>query len=170
ALHMMPYLTSIGLERPNAALAVSIFAIVSIPTRILYGISADIFQKKYVMALSLGLTVVAQVILGLLDGSSFALVVVFTVVHGFAAGGAMPTRAPMIREYFGVNNFGTIYGLLGVFLMIGVVIGAPIAGWVYDTRGVYDPIWFVYAGLNIIAMILILVLPKASGKTSPVVS
>ncbi|MFC1900389.1 MFS transporter [Chloroflexota bacterium] len=160
ALHMIPYLTSIGIEKTSAALAVSLFAIISIPARIIYGITADMFQKKYVMASSMVLTVVGLSLLGLLNGNSFVPVAIFAVIHGFAAGGSTTIRAPVIREYFGVNNFGTIFGLVAVFVMFGVVAGAPIAGWVYDTRGVYDPIWLIYAGINLVATVLVLIMPS----------
>ncbi len=169
-IHMMPYLTSVGMERSSAAVAVTIFAIASIASRIIYGISADIFTKKYVMALSLGLITAGLVILGLIDGSSFVLVVLFAIVYGIGAAGAMPLRAPVIREYFGVKKFGTIFGLSAAFTMIGMIIGAPVAGWVYDTRGVYDPIWFIYGGLTMAGMMLLLTMPLPSRKLSPVVS
>ncbi|MFC1920827.1 MFS transporter [Chloroflexota bacterium] len=167
ALHMIPYLTSVGIELTNAALAVSIFAMVSIPARIIYGVAADMFNKKYVMASSTALTVAGLSILGSLSGNSYIPVVIFACIHGFAAGGSTTIRMPVIREYFGTNNFGTIYGLVAVFVMLGVVAGAPIAGWVFDTRGIYDPIWLVYAGINLIATVLIMMLPHTSARSGP---
>ena len=122
------------------------------------------------MALSMGLTIIGLLIFQLLDGDSFAMVIVFAVVYGLGAAGLMPLRAPIIREYFGVKNFGTIFGLMAVFVMFGGITGAPIAGWVYDTRGVYSPIWFVYAGLIMVGMILILMMPPVSRNSSPDVS
>ena len=170
AIHMMPYLTSLGMERSSAAVAVTIFAMASLPSRIIYGILADIFRKKYVMALSLGLITAGLVIFGLIDGSSFALVVLFAIIYGMGAAGASPLRAPVIREYFGTKKFGTIFGLTASFTMLGSVAGAPIAGWVYDTRGVYDPIWFIYAGATTVGMILLLMMPLPSRKLSPAMS
>jgi sugar phosphate permease len=167
-LHMMPYLTSLGMERSRAAVAVTIFSVVTIAGRILYGISADIFSKKYVIAFSMLLTAVGLTIFHLLDGSSFAMVVIFAVVYGIGAAGAMPLRTPIVREYFGVKRFGTIYGLMGLFLTSGVAIGAPLAGWVYDTRGVYDPIWLIFACLTAVGMVLILIMEPPRSMLSPV--
>ncbi len=170
AVHMMPYLTSLGIERSSAAIAVTIVSIVSLPSRILYGIAADFFKKKYVMASSLGLITVGMVIFGLLDGSSFALVVLFAIVHGIGTSGSAPLKAPAVREYFGTKKFGTIFGLTAIFTVVGSAVAAPITGWVYDTRGVYDPIWFIYAGMTAVGMMLLLTMPLASRKLSPVVS
>ena len=71
-----------------------------------------------------------------------------------------------MREYFGVRNFGAIFGTLSVFTVIGGITGAPIAGWVYDASGAYFPIWFVFAGLTVIGLILLLMLPQAGSLES----
>ncbi|MFC2010440.1 MFS transporter [Chloroflexota bacterium] len=163
-LHIMLYLESIGFERDIAALSVTIFSIITIVSRLLYGIVADIYSKKYVLASSMLLLAIGLVIFHFLDGSSFAMVVVFAVIYGIGAAGAMPLRVPIIREYFGVKKFGTIFGLNAVFLILGSAIGAPVVGWYYDTRGVYSPVWLICAGLAVVGMILMLILPPPPGK------
>jgi MFS family permease len=169
-IHLMPYLTSLGMERSRAAVAVTVLSIVSLAPRIIYGILADIFRSKYILALSQGLTAVGLFIFSEIVSSSFASVLLFIFTYGLGVGGAMPLRTTIIREYFGTRKFGTIYGLVAFFVIIGSVIGPPIAGWVFDTRGVYDPIWFIYGGLAMVGVILILIMPPASRKLSPVVS
>ena len=166
-IHMMPYLTSIGIERSRAAIAVTVFSIITIIFRIIYGFLADIFEKKNVIALSMLLTAIGLVMFQLLDGSSFAMVILFAIVYGIGAAGAMPLRTPIIREYFGIRRFGTIFGLLAFFLTIGSAAGAPLAGWVYDTRGVYDPIWYIYTGINVVGMILILMMRPSDSQSGP---
>ena len=88
------------------------------------------------------------------------MVVIFTVVYGIGAAGAMPLRTPIIREYFGVKRFGTIFGILALFPTVGTAVAAPLAGWVYDTGGEYYPIGLIFAGLSAIGMILILTMEK----------
>ncbi len=169
-INLMPYLESLGLQRARAALAIRYLSLVSLGTRIPFGALADIFTKKYVMALSLGLITVGLVVLGLMDGSSFALVVLFAVIHGLGSAGAMPLRAPMIREYFGIRKFGTIYGMMNILNSFGVAVGAPLAGWVFDNRGTYDPVWLVYSGLTLLGTVLTLFLPLADREATPAVT
>jgi sugar phosphate permease len=167
AVHQMPYLTSLGLDRPSAALAITIFSIVSLVSRLTYGVLADIFAKKYVLVMSMALTTVGLVLFELLNGSSFAFVALFAVVYGTGAGGAMALRAPVVREYFGIKQFGAIFGLSALMVTLGGVIGAPLTGLVFDTRGSYQPIWFVYAGFTTVSTILLLLLPAApAGKNA----
>jgi sugar phosphate permease len=159
-LHMMPYLESLGMERSEAAIPVTIFSVITIISRILYGILSDIFSKKKMLAISMLITSVGLTVFQSLDGSSFIMVVVFAVVYGIGAAGSMPLRTPIIREYFGVKRFGTIFGILAFFLTVGTAGAAPLAGWVYDTRGEYYPIWLIFAILSFLGMILILTTKK----------
>jgi len=169
-INLMPYLESLGLQRAWAAVAVRYLSLVVLGARIPFGALADIFTKKYVMALSLGLTTIALVVLELMDGSSFVLVILFTVIYGLSTAGAIPVRVSMIREYFGIRKFGAIYGMIGVFTTLGVAVGSPLAGWIFDTRGTYDPIWLVYSGLTLLGTILILLLPSTYREATPAVT
>ena len=170
-IHAVPYLTSLGMGRPTAAIGVTIFSLVGLVMRVVYGVMADTFNKKYIYALSNAVTAVALVLLGLLNGNSFALMALFGVIYGLGVSGAMTLRVPIVREYFGVGHFGVIYGMLSIFTVIGSVTGPPVAGWVYDTREMYFPIWFIYAGLTLVGAFLLLFLPKSAlPKAEPVMS
>jgi MFS family permease len=165
-VHIMPYLTSLGMERANAAVVVTIVSVVTLAGRIPFGFLADIFTKKYVAAMSCGLITVALLIFWFIDGSSFVLVLLFAVTFGIAGAGFVALRPPIVREYFGPKNFGTIYGLWAGFTMLGSVIGPPIAGWVFDTFGFYGPTWLVMSGLTMIGTVLLIIMPSISKKLS----
>ena len=94
----------------------------------------------------------------------------FAITIGFAMGGFMPLRPPILREYFGTKNFGTIFGLTSVFITIGAVVSPPLVGLVFDTLGVYGPAWLVLSGLAMVGAIIMLTLPTASQKLTPVTS
>jgi MFS family permease len=165
-VHMVPYMESLGTSRETAAVGVTIFSLVGLVMRVAYGALADAFGKKYIYALSNGITAAALVLLGALDGRSFGALVLFGVIYGLGVSGATPLRTPIAREYFGVRRFGAIFGMLAIFSTIGGVAGAPIAGWVFDTRQTYFPIWYVYAGLTVLGTVLMLLLPKpVAGRT-----
>jgi MFS family permease len=160
-IHQIPYLTSLGMDRNKAALAVTIFSIVGIVSRLLYGVLADIFPKKTILILSNVITTMSLLIFGFMDGSSFAIVALFAVIYGIGASGITPMRAPVLREYFGVKHFGALYGVICLLSTIGGVITGPLTGWVYDTRGTYNPIWFIFAGCTSIAAVFLLFLPQS---------
>ena len=166
-LHIMPYLASLGIERSTASMVVMFISIVSIPSRFVFGWLTDIFRKNYVIAASMVLTSVGLFLFSIIDGSSFGSIARFVIVYGFVVGGQVSLMPPIIREYFGTKRFGTIFGLGSTFITIGVVTTPPLAGWVFDTRGVYDPIWLILSGVCMLGAILILTLPRASTSLKP---
>jgi MFS family permease len=160
-VHMMPCLTSVGMKRSSASLVAMLVPLVSLPVRLPFGMLADVFKKKYVMAVSIFLLGVGTLLFRFIDGSSFALTLVFAIALGFGMGGFMPLRPPIIREYFGTQSFGTIFGLTSIFITIGAVTSPPIAGWVYDTFGTYNPIWLILGGLTMVGAMVMLIIPPA---------
>jgi len=45
--------------------------------------------------------------------------------------------------------------------MTGQIIGAPLAGWTYDTWGSYQGIWFIFAALTFVSVIIMATTPAA---------
>ncbi|MFC1533146.1 MFS transporter [Thermodesulfobacteriota bacterium] len=161
SIHLMPYFASLGLKRSVGSMTTTAIPLVSLATRFPFGWLSDIFDKRYVLALAVALVSVTLFLFWLIDGSSFSLIVIFIIVAGIAAGGLMPIRIPIYREYFGIKNFGKIYGLGNLSVILGSVTGPPLAGWVYDRYGVYDPIWLILSGVGLIGVIVILTMPSA---------
>ena len=61
-----------------------------------------------------------------------------------------------MREFFGRTNFGTVLGLITGINTLGNVMGPVLAGWTFDNWGSYQGIWFVFAGLAVVALISML--------------
>jgi sugar phosphate permease len=166
-LHIMPYLSSLGMDRTAASMIIMYISIVSIPMRFLFGWLSDIYKKSHVIAVSMVLTSIGLFLFSIIDGSSFVLIVGFVIVYGSVAGAYISLRPPIMREYFGIRKFGTILGLGGIPLTIGVISTPPLAGWVFDIRGVYDPIWLVFSGVCMLGVILMLTLPQPGKSPKP---
>ena len=81
------------------------------------------------------------------------LLVPFLVLMGIGYGGSNALLPLLGRAYFGRTNFGSIYGIMESIGTIGGIIGPALAGWAYDNWGSYQIIWFLLAGLAVIAII-----------------
>ena len=57
-----------------------------------------------------------------------------------------------------------MYGFVIGVSVLGSITGAPIAGWVFDTWGTYDGIWFALAGLSVAAIVIVLTIPPVRNK------
>lgn len=160
-LHIMPYLTSLGIERSTASMIIMTVYIINIPSRFAFGWLSDIFRKKYVISASMVLTSIGLFLFSIIDGSSLGLIAGFVIFYGIGYGQLISLMPPTIREYFGTKNFGTIFGLISILVTMGAVATPPLTGWVFDTRGVYDPIWLIFSGICMLGAILVLTLPQA---------
>ena len=60
------------------------------------------------------------------------------MVFGFAYGGVMPLYAILVREYFGARIMGTAFGAVALVSTLGMAIGPPVGGWLFDTYGSYS--------------------------------
>ena len=56
-------------------------------------------------------------------------------------------------------------GFTSGIMMVGNISGAPLAGWIYDTWGTYQPAWFAFAGIALIGAVLVFTLPSAGKGT-----
>lgn len=159
--HVMPHLTSMGVQRSLSGMVAMTIPLASLLSRIPFGCLCDVFDKRHVLAASIGLTSAGLFLFGMIDGSSYGLITLFVIFIGIGIGGLMPTRLPIYSEYFGTGNFGKIYGLASIFMTVGIVGGPPLAGRVYDTLGVFGPVWFFLGGANVLGGILVLTVPRS---------
>jgi len=159
-LHVMPYLESIDVGRTTAGLVAMLVPTISIPARLAYGWLSDIYQRKYVMAVAMFLLAVGFSLFSVVDADSWGLLVAFAIIFGLGLGGLTPLMPPMLRQHFGTRNFGTIFGLIAAFITVGGVVSPPLAGWVFDTRGTYDPVWSVLGAISLLGTALILAMPS----------
>jgi sugar phosphate permease len=152
--HMMPYLSSIGMSRAHAAFVAMSISLVSIIGRFGFGWISDIFDKRYVLAV-----IYCLLGIGILIFSSIHvkwLILPFLFLFPPAFGGSLPLRGAIVREYFGTASFGKLIGIIHGIAAMGGVIGTTVAGWTFDTVGTYRPVWLSFAGITIIAAVLIL--------------
>ncbi len=157
--HVMPYLSSIDISRAVSGLIATGIPLMSIFGRLGFGWLGDKMSKKRLTAIGFGMLSTGLLLFGILAWGQFWLLVPFLILFGIGFGGTNTMRAILPREYFGAKNFGTILGFLMGVGTLGSIIGAPLAGFVFDRLGSYQPIWFTYAILAIVSLIIIATMP-----------
>ncbi len=158
-IYIIPFSTSLGIERSRAALVPMIILVASLGGRLLFGLLADIYVKKHLWVFSNFLMIVGTIILWLIKEPSFFMLIGFAVFFGLGISSFLPLRTPIFLEYFGIKNFATILGLSSVFLTIGMVASPPLVGWIYERIGLYGPIWSVLTGVSTLGMIVMATIP-----------
>ena len=161
ATHIMPYLSSIGVTRARSGLVATAMPLISIGGRIGLGWLGDKLDRTQITMGAFAMMSLWMFCFGYASNAGIWLLAPFLLLFGIGYGGTNVLRAALAREYFGRTNFGTIFGLIVGISMLGSIVGPPLAGWVYDNWGSYQDIWFVFAGLAVVALISISTIPAA---------
>jgi len=162
--HVMPYLSSIGIARTMSGLVATAIPLLSISGRFGLGWLGDKFSKrrKELTAGALILLTLSLLCFEFTARGWFWLLVAFLPLFGFSYGGNVTMVGVLLREYFGLGNFGTIIGFMWGILMLGNMAGPPVAGWVFDTWGSYQGIWLASAGITFVGAVIMLMVPPVS--------
>ncbi|MBW8785591.1 MAG: MFS transporter [Novosphingobium sp.] len=134
--HLKPIVVETGLTSTGAAEIAALAGIGGIVGKLLTGWLLDRVQGNAVPFFSYALTAVAYLLL--LDTfHSHAAVAIGVLIIGYTSGAGLGLTAYLISRYAGMKAYGAVFGALGSMLMLGTVVGPPLAGKAHDLTGSY---------------------------------
>jgi len=160
--HIMPYLTSIGLDRTSSGLVAGALPLSTVIGRMGFGWLMDRVEKRKLVALSFALNSLGVLILSLISPGQNLLIILFIIFFGIGWGGSVVMFAGLLNSYFGIKSLGTIIGFAGLFTMMGFITGAPLTGWFFDRWGNYQPAWFILATIVVFGTLFFVALRNPS--------
>jgi MFS family permease len=151
-IHVMPYLSSLGVTRATSGLVAAAVPLVSIVGRFSLGWLGDLIDKRHALAITFLLMGSGLLAFCYVQVSWVIFLFLFLFPPGF--GGSMVLRGAILRQYFGTASFGKLLGIIMGSASIGGIIGPTLAGWVFDTTADYRIMWFGLCGLSLLAVAL----------------
>jgi len=158
-VHVMPYLSSVGVARSTSSMVAMSIPLVSIVGRLSAGWLGDRFKRVRVTTAFIILVGLGLLFFGYVTAQKMWLLILFVPLFGIGWGSNLPMRAALLTEYFGRSRLGTIFGFMMGLSAMGGVIGPAIAGWVFDRWGNYHVAWLLFAGLVFAAAIIMVTTP-----------
>jgi MFS family permease len=152
--HAVPFFVGQGFSNQLASTILGSAVGVSILARIITGYLSDRIPVKYVTILFFMFQVAGLLVL-ISPGTQFNIPA-FVAVFGLAMGGLFVLEPLTIREYFGLDSFGTIYGGLWAFQTLGWAAGPYITGYIFDTTGSYNSAFIAFIFATLLATVLIM--------------
>jgi len=158
-VHLIPFLTDIGVDPVFAAAAMGFMVFMSTPGRVIGGVVADRLSTKNLKYLLMGSSLsysVGMIIMITLVTTTHnpAFIYLSLALFGLGIGISTTARPSMVARFFGRKNYGTITGIQAMMLLPSQ-IGAPIfAGWVYDVTGSYTQAFMTSLGLCLVGVVL----------------
>ena len=158
--HLVPMLSDRGMTSGNAALVMSTLGLSIVAARVIIGYIIDRFFAPFVAAICF---LVAAIGVGLLaTGAVGSLAFLAAVFVGFSMGAEIDMLAFLTGRYFGVENFGQVYGILFTSFLIGTSVGPVAYGMTYETMGSYIWMLVVSIVLMLASAVLTILLPRYS--------
>jgi MFS family permease len=171
--HFVPFADQeIGFTPQQAAVFYGLAVGFSIVGRLLFGWLADRWSPTLLMALSLLLAALGpaavELLLVRLQLREINLLWLYAVPYGIGSGGNFVILPVLVGRCFGELHFSRIMGLLMSGQALGIIIGIPAAGWVFDTTGSYE--WVLIActiGLLLATLLTTLIRPELRAEATP---
>ena len=150
------HMKDVGLDPDFVARMVSLQALVMACTKFLTGVSYDKFGMRITMTICDVAAVIATVLLTLTNATAtgMGLAAAFAVMVALA----LPLETIMLSlfaaELFGNRAFPKTMGIFAAVNTAGYAVGNPIANWVFDTFGSYNPIILTFGAIMLAVTIV----------------
>ena len=152
-VHLVPMARGFGIAPLLAATLVSALGASALVGRLLMGSASDRIGRRPALAVALALQ--ASAFVGFASARELPGLYAASLVFGFSYGGGSTLFPAAVADYFGREQAASLAGLL--FALAGSLAawGPLAAGFIYDRAGDYQLAWWLSAGFNVLALILL---------------
>ena len=148
-----------GASESVAALAVGLVSVMNGLGRIVFGMLNDRCGFRISLLADAVLYIAAGLIAALVLGSSAVVLVVVMMLIG-ACYGAVPTiSASLAEEFFGPAHYGRNLGIVNLSILVGS-FASTAAGAIQTSTGSYAQAFYLFVGLEAVALVLIRLLGR----------
>ncbi len=134
-VHLVPILMDGGMQRGNAAAIAGLVGLSTIVGRLSTGALIDRYSGTMIGMIVFAAPIVTCVVLLVDQGSHSGIAA--ALLLGLSVGAEVDIVMYLASRYFGLRNFGTIYGCLNGLTSLGTGLGPLLAGLMFDHFGSY---------------------------------
>jgi MFS family permease len=134
-----------GLDALFASYIVGIVGIVSIGSKILWGVLSDKIGREVTYTIGMACSIsgiIFLIVFNIFPCASLPYFYAFLFGMGYAVTAALP---PLITaDFFEGKAYGGIFGSLMIFVSLGGASGIWFAGFIFDRVGSYLPVFIIF--------------------------
>jgi predicted MFS family arabinose efflux permease len=149
-VHFPAYVQDLGLDASIGAYAIALVGLFNIAGSLGSGMIGQHWSKKYSLAIIYFLRAVAIAAL-LLAPKTEVTILTFAAVMGVLWLSTVPLTTGIVAQVFGVRYMATLFGIVFLSHQVGSFLGVWLGGYLYDTMGTYDPVWWAGIVLGLAA-------------------
>ena len=149
------YLQESGWGIQAAASVLATWGVIIVPSHILWGMTGDRLNRKYLLVIALGMAVIG--ILIFLSGSTAGAYIGAAVIS-LGTVGVLTLLSASVADYFEPATVGTAYGFITFLFGVGAIIGPTIGGIFGDTTGTLFISMLASLGILVVGFVMALIL------------
>ncbi len=152
-VHFPAYVSDLGLDPAVGATALALVGFFNILGSFAAGMFGQRWSKKVGLAWIYLLRSVATVGL-LLAPKTDLTIYLFAGSMGLLWLSTVPLTTGIVAQVFGVRYMATLFGIVFLSHQLGSFAGVWLGGYLYDTAGSYDGVWWASVALGVAAALI----------------
>ena len=152
----------VGLSAAAAATMVGLMGVFNGGGRLGWAAASDYISRPKVFIIFFIIQLIAFITLPIITSAFIFQIFIFLVVSCY--GGGFSNLPAFIGDLFGTKELGAIHGYLLTTWSLGGLIGPTLVSQIYTRTGSYIPVFYVFTGLIIIALIISILLDRSIQK------
>jgi predicted MFS family arabinose efflux permease len=153
AVHLPAYLADGGIGAGVAAWCLALVGLFNVIGSYTAGMLGGRFSKKYCLSILYAARSVL-ILVFIMVPLTIASALIFSAIMGLLWLSTVPLTSGLVAQIFGPRYMATLFGIVFFSHQVGSFLGVWLGGYLYDTRGSYDMIWWLSIALGLIAALL----------------
>jgi MFS family permease len=152
AIHLPAYLLDAGLSPRVGVTALALIGLFNIFGSYLAGRLGAVYRKPYLLGgiyLARSMVIAAYIAFPLTVTSTY----LFAAAMGFLWLGTVPLTNATVASMFGVRHLAMLAGTVFLCHQIGAFLGSWLGGYLFDTTGSYQLVWWISIALGVVALL-----------------
>ncbi len=152
--NLIPYLSDQGLSDSQAVTILLVWSFTGIPAALLSGLLAERISVQWVIVGFHAGMVGGTLLLMSVDGVWIGMI--FAFVHGASFAGSLLAQQVILADYYGSAHLGALRGVVLPWQMASNAVGPLAATLVFDIRGDYTVILWIYVVIQLAVLFALL--------------
>jgi predicted MFS family arabinose efflux permease len=152
-VHFPAYVRDLGLAVSVGANSIALIGLFNIGGAFLSGLAGQRWKKKSGLAVIYTLRTIAITSLMFADKTP-TTIYLFAATMGILWLSTVPLTSGIVAQVFGLKYMATLFGIVFFSHQLGSFLGVWLGGYLYDSSGSYDLVWWAGAALGLAAALI----------------
>jgi MFS family permease len=153
SVHLPAYLADGGISASVAAWCLALVGLFNVLGSYAAGVLGGRFSKKYCLSFLYAARSVL-ILVFIMVPLSVTSALTFSAIMGLLWLSTVPLTSGLVAQIFGPRYMATLFGIVFLSHQVGSFLGVWLGGYLYDTYGSYDLIWWLSIALGLVAALL----------------